>query len=510
MRKWASFILRALTTLGLLAVQIVLIIVLLGRVANFVPIFTIASYMVSVIVVLMLIKQNKPSAYKVIWIIVIVALPIVGGILYLLYRNNFFTERARKRTRQEQKKISGLLQGVDPPTKRPDCARMDSLINYTQNISSYPPYENTQTIYYPFGKHMLPNLLDDLNSATNYIYMQYFIIDESNMWDSILEILERKAKNEGVDVRLIIDDLGSFILFSSKYAKYIESKGIKVLRFNRMRPFLSMFMNHRDHRKFTVIDGHTAYTGGINIADRSLDKDPKRFPGFKDTKLRLHGPAAWSFTLMFIERWNTFGKPERHIEDYEAHKYIFDQAPKSDGLVLPFGDSPLENERIGENIFIDILNQAKNYVHIFTPYLVLSEKMIYAMQMAAKRGVDVTIITSSIEKNKVVHRLSRSYYKDLIDYGVRIFEYSPGYFHAKGFVSDDKIAVVGSINLDYRSLYLHFECAVLLHKTSSIAAIIQDAQETIAKSRQVTQESTKRKFGGELIDSILHLFAPLM
>ena len=273
-------------------------------------------------------------------------------------------------------------------------------------------------------------------------------------------------------------------------------------------------MNNRDHRKIIVIDGHTAFNGGINIADEYINlKSPLGV--WKDTGIKLKGDAVWSFTLMFIEMWDTFCKKEERIDNYEFYKYNGESVSDinnindTDGLILPFGDSPLDNERLGENTYIDILDQAKDYVYIFTPYLIISEKLIYAIQMAAKRGVDVRIVMPGIPDKKIVYRLSRSYYAYLLDAGARIYEFTFGFLHAKSFVSDDEIAVIGTINLDYRSLYLHFECATLLYKSSIIQDIKNDTLETIAESREVVRDGGKH-FWSEMVDAVLHLFAPLM
>ncbi|MCL2702103.1 MAG: cardiolipin synthase [Defluviitaleaceae bacterium] len=501
-----SLITRAVITLGLIAVQIFLFARFLGRFVNFVPIISAASYVISILIILLLVKKRESCVYKMTWIIVILALPISGGILYLLFGNGHLLKRTKGRLKKEQDITAKHLQNSG--NGQVNDVRIASLINYVKDVSSYPAYENTESKYYPYGDLMFDDMLTELSNAKEFIYMQYFIINEGRMWDRITEILIAKAE-EGLDVRLIFDDLGSYALFSKSYFSYLRSKNIKVLRFNPIRPLLSLFMNHRDHRKITVVDGRAAFTGGINMVDRSINMD-SRFKNFKDTAIRLGGEAVWSFTLMFIETWNTVCKVDERINDYEALNKTWNGAPGNDGLVLPYSDSPLNDERLGENIYIDILNQSKRYVYIFTPYLIAGEKMVYALQMAAKRGVDIKIAVPSVDKNILTHRLTRSYYKILQKAGVRFFEYTAGFIHAKSFVCDDEIAVVGTINLDYRSLYLHFECAALLYKTSSVKDIRDDAAATFAGSREVLPGGKKRAFWGELVDAILNLFAPLL
>jgi len=279
-----------------------------------------------------------------------------------------------------------------------------------------------------------------------------------------------------------------------------------------------MFMNNRDHRKILVVDGKCAFTGGMNISDEYVRAKPfekKRRENinscvWKDSGIKLKGDAVWSFTLMFIEMWDTFCKKDERISDYDSYKSVCANRTRTDGFVVPFGDSPLDREQLGENIYVDILSQAEKYVYIFTPYLIISEKLICALQLAAKRGVDVKIVTPGIPDKKTVFRLTRSYYRYLLDAGVKIFEYSPGFLHAKSMVCDDKIAVVGTINFDYRSLYLHFECAVLFYEASVVKEICADAAETISQSREILSAREKFRFANELVDAVLHLFAPVM
>jgi cardiolipin synthase len=355
---------------------------------------------------------------------------------------------------------------------------------------------------------MFEDMLIELANAKEFIFMQYFIILDGIMWNKISDILIAKAE-EGLDIKLIFDDLGSYPLFSRRYFAYLRSKKIKVLRFNPVMPFLSLFMNHRDHRKMTVIDGRTAFTGGVNIVDRSINLDGN-YKKYKDTAIKLNGEAVWSFTLMFIEAWNSSCNPAGKINNHAAYKKTWDDSCTKDGFVLPYGDSPLSEERLGENIYIDILNLSKHYVYIFTPYLIISERMIYAMQTAAKRGVDVRIVVPSTDKNIFTRRLTRSYYDALLKAGVKFFEYTAGFIHAKSFICDDEIAVIGTINLDYRSLYLHFECAALLYKVSSIKEIKRDVVLTMADSREVQFCEKKKRFFHELLDALLNLLAPLL
>jgi len=503
----ARVVTQARVTIVLLLAQIALVALLFNRLLHLFPAVALFSYFISILMVLVLVKRDKTAAYKIAWIIVVMAFPIVGGVIYLLFGNSRPTRRVAAHV-QEHALIAKVLDSdkIPPYQQQIGCERMAGIMHYIQKASSYHPYENTEATYYPMGELMFEDMLKELAKAKRFIFLEFFIISKSHMWDKILKILLEKA-SEGVDVRLIFDDIGSLELFTAPYVAELRSKGIKIIRFNPIVPFISPFMNNRNHRKIMVIDGEVGFNGGMNIADEYINRI-ERFGLWKDTGVKLRGEAVWSYTLMFIETWDAFCKKGERIDDYLAYKGALTESLPNDGLIVPYGDSPLDMERLGENIYIDILNQAQRYVYIFTPYLIISEKMIYAMQMAAKRGVDVRVVIPGIPDKKIVYRVSRSYYKYLLGSDVKVYEYTPGFLHAKSFVCDDEIAVVGTINLDYRSLYLHFECATLLHRTSVIKEIRDDAIKTIGESREVQPE--KKRFFHELINAVLHLFAPLL
>lgn len=509
MKFFNNLITRLNITIYLLLLQIGFFFTLTAFIFIRFPIFSLFGSLLSGIVFLGLIKKDKPAAFKLTWIIVVLTFLPVGGILYLLFGDKRPTRKIAKYI-DEHALIAKYLDAESGVINSTCCKRTSSLFNYIQKASSYRAYEQTSLNYYPRGEHLFSDLVADLQHAEKFIFLEYFIIKDSLMWQQILDILILKA-NEGVDVRLIIDDFGSMKLFTNRYIKKLRSKGIKIVRFNPLRPKLLMFMNNRDHRKICVIDGRTAYNGGSNIGDEYINIQ-QRFGTWKDTGVRLHGHAVWSFTLMFIEMWDVFCQKDERINDYEPYRFcdFVNVNHEKDGLVLPYGDSPLDNEQLGENIYIDMLNQAQDYVYIFTPYLIISETMTYALKMAASRGVDVRIITPGIPDKKLIFRLTRSYYRYLLEAGVKIYEYTPGFMHAKSFVSDDKMAVVGTINLDYRSLYLHFECATLIYGAKVIHEIKKDALETIALSHEVMIKKTRMSLLGRFVDSILHLFAPLM
>ncbi|MCL2284856.1 MAG: phospholipase D-like domain-containing protein, partial [Firmicutes bacterium] len=336
MRIIKKIITRMNITILLLLFQIALILVIINRMMVFVPTFTISMYIISLLVVLMLVKKDKAAAYKVAWIIIIMGLPFIGGVLYLLFGD----KRPVKRIAVHMNEHALIAKVLDADSNLPDISKLcdtrraDSF-EYVRRASSYHVYENTRVEYYPMGELMFEDMLAELSRARKFIFMEYFIVKKSEMWDRICEVLVRKAA-EGVDVRLIVDDLGSLKLFSTGYVTWLQQQKIRVIRFNPIVPFLSLFMNNRDHRKILVIDGHTAFNGGINISDEYINLTAP-FGIWKDTGLRLKGDAVWSFTLMFIEIWDTFCKKEERIDDYELYRHMPEPGHETDGLVLPYG-----------------------------------------------------------------------------------------------------------------------------------------------------------------------------
>lgn len=496
-------------TIAFLLLQLAGVVYFAGWVVRWHDAIWWAGIFVSVLVFSYVLKKDEASVYKITWLIIILAMPPIGGVLYLVFGNKRPVKRIAAHVR-EHAIIANLLDadGNLPFINRMQCGRMYSLLQYIRGASSFHAYANTDTKYYPFGELMYEDMKSEISKAEKFIFLEFFIIKKGKMWDELLELLVKKVE-EGVEVRLIVDHLGSNKLFTRPYIKKIRAMGIRVLRFNPMVPFLLLFMNNRDHRKIIVIDGKTAFTGGINIADEYVNWI-ERFGIWKDTGLRLRGDAVWSFTLMFIEMWDTFCKKDEHISDYESYRMPPAENIPTDGFVVPYGDTPLDREPLGENIYVDILTQACNYVYIFTPYLIISEKLISAFQLAAKRGVDIRVITPGIPDKKLVFRLTRSYYRYLLEAGVKIYEYSPGFLHAKGMVCDDEVAVVGTINMDYRSLYLHFECAVLMYGASTVKDIRDDALRAMEDGREVDPAPPKWRLWSDLLDAVLHLFAPLM
>ena len=518
--KRRKCITRMQITALLLVLQILMFFAINAAIVIWFPFIAYFLMALTIFALSLIIKKDEAPAYKITWIMIMLLLPFlfmplvflpVGGAIYLMIGNKRSLRRITAHA-GEHALIARLLDADSAPDLGEFAPkRVRSLFDYVRRTSSYHAYAGSGVKYYLTGEHMYEDMLSELEKAQRFIFLEYFIVSDGVMWDRMLSILARKAA-AGVEVKIIIDDLGSQKLFSKRYIKGLQKFGINVLRFNPMVPFLLFFMNNRDHRKILVVDGRTAFTGGMNIADEYINAK-KRFGIWKDSGVRLTGGAVWTFTLMFIEMWDTFCRQSDRINDYNSYENETLPACETDGLILPFGDTPLDREQLSENIIIDILSQATDYVYFFTPYLIISEKLTSSLQRAAKRGVDVRIATPGIPDKKAIFRLTRSYYGHLLDSGVRIFEYTPGFLHAKCLVADDEYAIVGTVNLDYRSLYLHFENAVLFYKSRVVGDVLADAHEVFLASKEVSPADKNDRVGrvwDELFDAILHLFAPLL
>ena len=463
----------------------------------------------SILIVLYLIGSDDNPAYKIGWIILIMALPLLG-LLYLLFGNKRPSKPLQRQLVPSQKALAPTL--VQDPKILDEIGKSDGraegLSRYLQRMGGWPVFGNTEVCYYSVGEKMYSDMLDALENAHHFIFLEYFIIQPGKMWDSILEILTRKAA-AGVDVRLIFDDMGSLFLLPQSFPREMERRGIRCLPFNPFVPVLSLMMNNRDHRKILVVDGHTAFNGGINLSDEYINHTHPH-GHWKDTGVRLQGPAVWNFTAMFLSMWHAFRKEDAQEDVRQFFPHVYHPQPfTGEGFVQPFGDTPLDSEELAENVYIDILAQAKRYVYIFTPYLIIDDIMKNALCAAAKRGVDVRIVTPGIPDKKIVYRLTRSHYMPLLKAGVRIYEYTPGFIHAKSYVADDETAVIGTINMDYRSLYLHFECGTYLYRHPAVLDLKADALDTLSKSREVRLSRIHHTAIGALFDAVLRLLAPL-
>ena len=499
---------RVIITVLLILLQVVWFVFALVKLTEYVSWITTVFTVLSIIMVLYIIGKDDNSAYKIGWIVLIMVLPLFGGLFYLFYGDKKPSRKMRRRLSAQHEQYRKYLTeaGASSVRAQEEYPRAAGSFRYVQKVSDFPAYTNTRVKYYPSGEEMFTDMIEDLKSARHYIFLEYFIVSEGKMWETILEILKKKAA-EGVDVRMIYDDMGCVALLPGGYSEWLEKAGIKCMAFNPVIPFFSLVMNNRDHRKILDIDGHTAYTGGINLADEYIN-EIVRFGYWKDTGVRLEGEGVWSFTVMFLEMWNAFRKEDADLERFRPHVY-HPEPFMGAGLVQPYTDSPLDNETIAENVYLDILHQAKKYVYIFTPYLIVDDVMRNALCQASKRGVDIRIVTPGIPDKPMIFRLTRSNYAPLLRAGIRIYEYTPGFIHAKSYICDDEFGVVGSVNMDFRSLYLHFECGTLLYRTEGLKELKEDSVRTIGQSREITLKDCKTGIIGGLFDSVLRVFAPL-
>ena len=464
---------------------------------------------VSVVAVIYIINEEGSSSFKMTWLIFVMIVPVIGVGFYIYTKLELGKKLLRKRLEMLQEEIEPYMRQNEEVIQFMRSSRLANvnLSYFLYKYVGFPTYGNTTAEYFPVGEEKFGAMLKELEKAEKFIFMEYFIVEEGIMWDSILTILKRKAQ-EGVEVRFMYDGMCSVALLPYDYPKKLQRMGIKCKQFEKIKPVLSTSQNNRDHRKICVIDGKVAFTGGINLADEYINQK-ERFGHWKDTAIMLKGDAVQSFTMMFLQMWNV---TERTKEDYSL--YLTPKQKefrREDGYMLPYGDSPYDNENVGAEVYFHILNHAKKYVHIMTPYLILDNDMIDALKRAAKGGVEVQIIMPGIPDKPYAFYLAKTYYEELIESGVQIFEYTPGFVHAKVFTSDDDTATVGTINLDYRSLFHHFECGVFIYHNPVVYDIERDFQRTRAKCHKVSLiEVRERTLFVKLYGQILRLVAPLM
>ena len=491
-----------------LLMQIGYLVYLLERAGEYYPYITLVMEFLALTAVVGIYSQYRSAASKISWIVLILFFPILGLCLYLLLGQPWATRSIRRRfDNADASRGERLPQDADmlreAESESPDIAGQ---MRYILDWGRYPVYRNTAVEFHSQGEIAFEALKRELRRAERFIFMEYHAIELSQCFLELEAILAERAA-AGVEVRLFYDDVGSLSFIGPNFVQRMEAQGIHCRVFNPLIPMVSPFMNNRDHRKITVIDGVTGFTGGYNLADEYFNvKHP--YGHWKDTGILLRGDAVRSLTAIFLEMWNaTKRQAGDELGNYDAPAGEY----ASDGWVQPYADSPLDDERMGENVYLNMLKSARDYAWITTPYLILDDEMIHELTLAAKRGVDVRIITPGIPDKKMVFQLTRSYYAQLVRGGVRIFEYAPGFIHAKQMLVDGRSAVVGTINLDYRSLYLHFENAVLLHGCAAIADIRRDFDATLPQCREMTQlYQGKRVVRMRVFQSLLRLFAPLL
>lgn len=457
-----------------------------------------------------IINKNDNPTYKIAWVLLIMGLPVFGGLIYLLFGGQKVPKELRIRDNEAMANYHGVVwqntEIMESLEKEDPIAHKQA--NYLWKNAIFPIYNHTETTFYPIGEEMFAAIVDELKKAEKFIFMEYFIIAPGIMWDTILDILIEKAK-QGVDVRVMYDDAGCITTLPSDYYKILRNLYMKVKVFNPIKARLAMQMNNRDHRKILVIDGKVGMTGGINLADEYINKK-ERFGHWKDCGVMIKGEAVWSFTLMFLQFWNYDEKIKDNVFDFKPDFQEF-AGIENDGYVQPYSDSPTDDENIGEYTHINMINAATKYVYAATPYLVIDNEMKTALLLAAKNGIDVRILVPHIPDKWYVFAVTRANYRDLIAGGVKIYEYTPGFVHGKTFVVDDKMAIVGTVNMDYRSYYLHYECGVWFYRSKVVMDVKRDYLETLGKSHQVTlQECKDVRLPVRIMRAILNLFSPMM
>lgn len=498
---------RIIAVIPALLMQLVWIFVLLRWLAPYATFINLLLSLFASIFVLRIIVDHYEPAYKTLWLLIILVFPVFGAILYL-----FLGER--KTARPIQRRLAhgrSLLPGQseeDPSVWHAiDQAdpRLAQTFRYVSRKTGFAVKPCDDTAYYPLGEVMFEQMLEDLRSAERFIFAEYFIVSDGQMWDAMVEIMAEKAA-KGVDVRFMYDDLGSISYYSEENLKQLEMKGILCTRFNPLI-YIRGTLNYRDHRKMLIIDGRVAFSGGVNLSDEYINAK-ERFGHWKDIGFRLTGAAVHNYTLMFAEFWNAFS--HQSIPAELLTPPVHPQPLRSEhGFVLSYYDSPLYRDAISNNLYMELLSQATRYAWFYTPYLMLGDTLLDAFVRAAQRGVDVRIIMPGIPDKKLVYRMSRSYYRPLLEAGVRIYEYAPGFLHAKACVIDDVIGTIGTVNLDYRSLFLHFENNSLFFRAPLLADLKEDFTATQALCDERTLDSMGMTLVNWVFDGILRIFAPL-
>ncbi len=457
-------------------------------------------------------NSKATAAYKLSWMVFVGVIPEIGFVCYLMFANKTFSKRSKKKIKPMQDAVASVekLDDVTPLLEKEEGGDLAiSITKYLDRVTVPSIADHSEITYYPLGDDVYPVILEELKKAEKYIFIEFFIINKGVMWDSILEILKEKV-SQGVDVRVMYDDMGSISYLPYNYPKKMKEMGIKCIAFNKVKPLVDLRMNYRDHRKIIVIDGQVGFTGGFNLADEYINQEV-RFGHWKDNAIMVKGKGVYNLTMLFLSLWLSVTK-EDYIE-MKDEKYLpinYDSI-KTDGYIYTYEDIPYDEEQVSETVYLKLINAARKYLYITTPYLIIDEELRNALCAAAKSGVDVRIITPRIPDKKVVFSITRSYYGELLEGGVKIYEYVPGFIHAKTFIVDDMYGTVGTANLDYRSLNLHIENVAFMYKCSCIADMKKDFEETIAKSEEITKETYKKVSRFRKIWwGFCRIFAPLL
>ena len=496
------YILAAIITL----LEIAAIIGIMIALCIYVPKFYILCYITAFACILKIIASDDNPDYKVPWVLFVLVIPIAGFMLYFLFYSRKLQKKFIRRLDELKKYRYESDQAKILEELELENAHASAQAKMLCSISGASVFWNTRQTYYPLGEDMWQAMLPDLEKAERFIFMECFIIEEGRFWNSILDILKQKAAS-GVTVRVLYDDIGCMSTLPGDYAKTLRSYGIEATPFSRMRGQADGEFNNRSHRKICVIDGKVGYTGGVNIADEYINEVVK-FGHWKDTGIRLEGEAVWELTRLFL---SDYGLNVKTLPKDEHELYPTSDISE-DGFVIPFGDgpSPIYEHRVGKSVIQNMLGSATRYMYMTTPYLIIDNDLCRSIESAALRGVDIRIIVPHIPDKRIVFGMTRSFYHRLMKSGVKIYEYEPGFIHAKSYVADDEYAMIGTINLDYRSLVHHFENGVWMYKCDSIKDLKADIDETLAKSIEITPDMLKTGLATRFIRSVVRIFAPML
>lgn len=496
------FIMAILITLF----EVLAIIGIVVALCIFVRYFYLAVGLTTYVVVIKIIASDDNPDYKIPWILFVLVLPVVGLMLYFIFgsrklKKKFILKLDKLKSLSYKKDDTELFAKLEI-----ENAQAKNQAKMLCNIAEAHLFTNTKQTYYPSGEQYFKSLTIDLEKATKFIYLEYFIIEEGKFWNTILEILKKKAK-QGVDVKVAFDDIGCMTTLPGDYAKQLGKYGIKATPFSRLKGQADNEFNNRNHRKILVIDGNIGYTGGINIADEYINEREKH-GHWKDVGLRLEGEAVWELTRLFLIDFGINAKEQLTLPTALYPTSNFEER----GYVIPFGDGPkpIYEKRVGKIIIQNLLNLSTNYVYVTTPYLIIDNDLCNSIENAALRGVDVKIILPHIPDKKIIFNMTRSYYKRLMENGVKIYEYEPGFIHAKTYLVDDTFSVIGTINLDYRSLVHHFENGVWLYDCECISDIKKDINDTLDKCIEITPDMLKTNIFNRIFRALVRIFAPML
>ena len=464
-------------------------------------------FFISVATVIAIVNRSMSPESKVTWLIV-TFVPVFGPLLYIMFGERRLSKKELKQLRElrsitlQEKHENSLHQNLQESDKSA-YGIINALLHMDSNAEVY---EHTDSQFFANGEEMWQQMLEDLKRAEKFIFLEYYIVEEGLMWDSMLEVLEEKAA-QGVEVKMLYDDIGCMVTLPGDYTVHLRSKGIDAHKFNKVIPRMTVAYNNRDHRKILVIDGQISYTGGINLADEYINQI-ERFGHWKDSGIRIDGPATQAFTRLFLMNWYI---NRGEISDFDQY-HLENQTRSGSGLCIPYGSGPkpIYQMKVGKIVYQNLINQAEDFVYITTPYLIIDYDLTEDIKNAAMRGVDVRIVTPHIPDKKLIQLVTREAYPDLLSAGVRIFEYTPGFIHSKQMIVDDRFAVVGTINLDYRSLVHHYENAVLLYKTESIADIGKDFEDIFEQSQEIFSDTINPTWYQMMIKEVTQLFAPML